>query len=107
MRHLILQALPVLLFFATGKHAFTRVAPRKLFPTSTYRSKILLATDKVGVDNGSENPEKLDMKQEDGRKHDMTDRFRYSVNAMMGTFDPSGADDERQSGNILKGSSFA
>lgn len=36
-----------------------------------------------------------------GRKHDMTDRFKYSVNALMGTYDPIGDDDERQDGNIL------
>ena len=33
---------------------------------------------------------------------DLTDRFKYKVNALMGVFDPQmGADDERQSGNIL------
>lgn len=32
----------------------------------------------------------------------MTDRFKYSVNALMGTYDPQvGVDDERQAGNIL------
>lgn len=33
---------------------------------------------------------------------DLTDRFKYKVNALMGTFDPAnGDDDERQDGNIL------
>lgn len=33
---------------------------------------------------------------------DLTDRFKYKVNALMGVFDPqAGEDDERQSGNIL------
>uniref|UniRef100_A0A7S2A1P5 Uncharacterized protein n=1 Tax=Trieres chinensis TaxID=1514140 RepID=A0A7S2A1P5_TRICV len=34
---------------------------------------------------------------------DLTDRFKYKVNALMGTFDPPGgsADDENQNGNIL------
>ncbi|CAB9524062.1 expressed unknown protein [Seminavis robusta] len=32
---------------------------------------------------------------------DLTDRFKYKVNALMGVFDPQGDDDERQDGNIL------
>ena len=35
---------------------------------------------------------------------DLTDRFKYKVNALMGNFDPqTGVDDERQDGNILNG----
>lgn len=106
MRHLTLPVL--LLCFAAGNHAFTKVAPRTTFFTPIYRWRILLTSEEDGVDYGPENPEKLDTKEQDGgRKHDMTDRFRYSVNAMMGTFDPSGADDERQNGNILQGLSVA
>lgn len=38
------------------------------------------------------------------RSSDMTDRFKYKVNALMGTYDPqNGIDDERQDGNILQG----
>ena len=33
---------------------------------------------------------------------DLTDRFKYKVNALMGTYDPKvGADDEKQFGNII------
>jgi putative lipoic acid-binding regulatory protein len=33
---------------------------------------------------------------------DLTNRFKYKVNALMGVFDPqTGVDDENQSGNIL------
>ena len=40
----------------------------------------------------------------DDHGSNLTDRFKYKVNALMGTFDPqSGADDERQEGNILNG----
>jgi hypothetical protein len=42
--------------------------------------------------------------KEEGRKHDMTDRFKYKVNALMGTYDPQNRpDDESQDGNILEG----
>ena len=35
---------------------------------------------------------------------DLTNRFKYKVNALMGVFDPTdGVDDERQDGNILNG----
>lgn len=41
------------------------------------------------------------VKMDDGGS-DLTDRFKYKVNALMGVFDPqTGVDDERQSGNIL------
>ena len=40
----------------------------------------------------------------DDHGSNLTDRFKYKVNALMGTFDPqSGVDDERQEGNILNG----
>jgi len=32
---------------------------------------------------------------------DLTDRFKYKVQALMGNFNPTGEDDERQDGNIL------
>jgi hypothetical protein len=48
----------------------------------------------------------LDTQKDQGRKHDMTDRFKYKVNALMGTYNPQNrADDERQDGNILEGES--
>lgn len=35
---------------------------------------------------------------------DLSDRFKYKVNALRGVFDPpTGIDDERQQGNILNG----
>jgi hypothetical protein len=35
---------------------------------------------------------------------DLTDRFKYKVHALMGTYNPqAGTDDERQDGNILNG----
>lgn len=41
------------------------------------------------------------VKIDDGGSN-LTDRFKYKVNALMGTFDPqNGKDDERQDGNIL------
>ena len=40
----------------------------------------------------------------DDHGSDLTNRFEFKVNALMGTFDPkSGEDDERQEGNILNG----
>lgn len=43
---------------------------------------------------------KSTIKIDDGGS-DLTDRFKYKVNALMGVFDPTGTDDERQDGNIL------
>lgn len=44
-----------------------------------------------------------EVKIDDGGSN-LTDRFKYKVNALMGVFDPQGgADDERQDGNILNG----
>eukprot|EP00591_Stephanopyxis_turris_P012477 CAMPEP_0195520748 /NCGR_PEP_ID=MMETSP0794_2-20130614/17524_1 /TAXON_ID=515487 /ORGANISM="Stephanopyxis turris, Strain CCMP 815" /LENGTH=219 /DNA_ID=CAMNT_0040650167 /DNA_START=14 /DNA_END=673 /DNA_ORIENTATION=+ len=43
-------------------------------------------------------------KEDDSKMFDdnMSNRFKYKVNALMGTFDPpSGPDDEKQDGNIL------
>jgi len=41
------------------------------------------------------------VKMDDGGS-DLTDRFKYKVNALMGVFDPqTGVDDEHQSGNIM------
>eukprot|EP00980_Cylindrotheca_fusiformis_P017902 scaffold5682_cov140-Cylindrotheca_fusiformis.AAC.13 len=44
---------------------------------------------------------KATVKIDDGGS-DLTDRFKWKVNALMGVFDPQdGADDDRQEGNIL------
>jgi hypothetical protein len=101
MRHLIVPAL--LLSFAPGSQAFTKSSPIHPFSKSRDYRAFLSASDEDSVDDSPETTERPQTKQDDGRKHDMTDRFRYSVNAMMGTFDPLGVDDERQEGNILQG----
>jgi putative lipoic acid-binding regulatory protein len=47
----------------------------------------IIAPSTVRIDDGGSN---------------LTDRFKYKVNALMGVFDPAnGVDDERQDGNIL------
>ena len=101
MRHFILQAL--LLSWACGSQAFTEIAQTQSFPKYKYRWAVLPDVGEERLDDEPEITERLQKKEDDGRKHDMSERFRYSVNAMMGTFDPSGLDDERQDGNILKG----
>ena len=41
------------------------------------------------------------IKMDDGGS-DLTERFKYKVNALMGVFDPqTGVDDEHQQGNIM------
>lgn len=64
----------------------------------------------LSVENGgreeTEPAGNLDSQKCEGRKHDMSDRFKYKVNALLGTYDPQNrADDERQDGNILEGES--
>ena len=57
-------------------------------------------------DGNKNNNETTEPESNDGscRSSDMTDRFKYQVNALMGTYDPmNGVDDERQDGNILQG----
>jgi len=46
----------------------------------------VIATSVVKIDDGGS---------------DLTDRFKWKVNALMGVFDPQGEDDERQDGNIM------
>ena len=54
-----------------------------------------------GDENDTEEIARATVKIDDGGS-DLTDRFKYKVNALMGVFDPQdGADDERQEGNIL------
>ena len=71
-----------------------------------HRGRCLLSSDGVGA---AENEEAADVepvyetvvRMDDGGS-DLTERFKYKVNALMGVFDPqSGVDDERQSGNIM------
>lgn len=103
MRPPILQALCLFLARFSLSQAFTAVAQHQLFSTYTHRWNALPDVGEESIDGGPEITEGPQKMKDDGRKHDMSERFRYSVNAMMGTFDPSGLDDERQDGNILKG----
>lgn len=49
-------------------------------------------------------PDEIDSQDNSCRSSEMSDRFKYQVNALMGAFDPqSGSDDEYQNGNILNG----
>jgi hypothetical protein len=63
-------------------------------------------SDESGQDNqeGEEEPiVQATVKIDDGGSN-LTNRFKYKVNALMGVFDPQdGDDDERQEGNILNG----
>ena len=53
-------------------------------------------------------PENVSVIKIDDHGSDLTDRFKYKVNALMGTFDPpeSETDDENQNGNIIKAMLF-
>jgi putative lipoic acid-binding regulatory protein len=65
-----------------------------------------MTTENDGDDSDDVNEEdppiaKATVKIDDGGS-DLTDRFKWKVNALMGVFDPQdGADDDRQEGNIL------
>ena len=82
--------------FIVGKHG------RITVPTSSpYFSSPEDNNDKTGKEKSNGD---VDIPMESGRSSDMTDRFKYQVNALMGGYDPqSGPDDERQDGNILNG----
>ena len=70
---------------------------------------LVLVLNSISGDNGEDdnnNESTTDPAGNDGsgRSSDMTDRFKYQVNALMGTYDPlTGVDNERQEGNILQG----
>lgn len=55
-------------------------------------------------DGGSYDEEEImaeaTIKIDDGGS-DLTDRFKYKVQALMGTYDPQGDDNDQQNGNIL------
>jgi putative lipoic acid-binding regulatory protein len=65
-----------------------------------------MTTENDGDDSDDVNEEdlpiaKATVKIDDGGSN-LTDRFKWKVNALMGVFDPQdGADDDRQEGNIL------
>ena len=96
----ILRALILLLARFRHCQAFTAVARIQLSSMYTHRWNALPNVGEESINDGPEITKEPQKMQDDGRKHDMSERFRYSVNAMMGTFDPSGLDDERQDGNI-------
>jgi len=106
MRLSCLQTLSVLAIVPSLLEAFSTVSFLTQFSTSIHRSwttPLSAAEDEIVNDGSPETPETSQSNLDEGRKHDMSERFRYSVNAMMGTFDPRGIDDERQDGNILQG----
>ena len=111
-------------------HFYSRLAilvayalPVDLFCFSTYSRgyvgkslTLLQAGDTMPTPSEGRNSEELEdgvpanvsvIKIDDGGS-DLTDRFKYKVNALMGTFDPpnSDLDDEHQNGNILNAMLF-
>ena len=87
------------------------VAPRfQLSQKSAYKHKRLLQSSSPDNDIGNDDDNdaanvepvyETVIKMDDGGS-DLTDRFKYKVNALMGVFDPqTGVDDEQATGNIL------
>jgi putative lipoic acid-binding regulatory protein len=72
----------------TGHRSFSLIAPSLM---------VLQMADEESEDNPFYT--KSTIRIDDGGS-DLTDRFKYKVNALMGVFDPIGVDDERQDGNI-------
>lgn len=59
-------------------------------------------SDEAGPEDEDELPIMQSTVYVDDGGSDLTDRFKYKVNALMGVFDPqTGTDDETQAGNIL------
>jgi putative lipoic acid-binding regulatory protein len=74
-----------------------RPSPSVLFETTNSNSAYLSNDDYDDDDNIQfESTVKID----DGGS-DLTDRFKYKVNALMGVFDPPSNDNEQTNGNIL------
>ena len=74
-------------------------------PSMSLRSKLSDQDDiPEGGESTSDEPVVQSVVRVDDHGSDLTNRFKFKVNALMGTFDPkSGEDDERQEGNILNG----
>lgn len=69
-----------------------------------FQSERCMSVDDSGNEESGTDEEPIidSVMRMDDEGSDLTDRFKYKVNALMGVFDPqAGADDERQSGNIL------
>ena len=76
------------------------------FLPNSFRAKLTDQDPVPASDDGSSSDEPWmeSVIRIDDHGSNLTDRFKYKVNALMGTFDPrSGVDDERQEGNILNG----
>mmetsp|Transcript_6625 Transcript_6625/g.9465 ORF Transcript_6625/g.9465 Transcript_6625/m.9465 type:complete len:200 (+) Transcript_6625:105-704(+) len=67
------------------------------------RTTLCVSEDNADVDNDGDQDitAEATVRIDDGGS-DLTDRFKYKVNALMGTYDPTnGVDDENQDGNIF------
>lgn len=113
MQSLLLLAL---LLLTTSSYSFT-IQPLhsnkgSLSSTQRYQSESCLYSSAQSDNDDSSSPQddaaneiepvyETVIKMDDGGS-DLTDRFKYKVNALMGVFDPqTGVDDEHQSGNIV------
>ena len=96
------------LFVAFGKGFLQTTLPvafsgRLSEPSETFR---IYNTEGIQEEDagGEEEPIVKSTVKIDDHGSDLTNRFKYKVNALMGVFDPAnGVDDERQEGNILNG----
>ncbi|CAJ1942550.1 unnamed protein product [Cylindrotheca closterium] len=103
-----LLLLIILCCWLAASEAFTSNVPLSTFSTK-------LTAEESDNNENDENPPPSDENDDDNTGEiaratvkiddggsDLTDRFKYKVNALMGVFDPqNGEDDERQEGNIL------
>ena len=80
--------------------AFQRLPASLAFLVPRFNRESILSVRSKDVDNDDEELLKSTFNINDGGA-DLTDRFKYKLNALMGVFDPIGDDDERQNGNIL------
>eukprot|EP00978_Attheya_sp_CCMP212_P017631 scaffold47193_cov58-Attheya_sp.AAC.8 len=91
---------------ASKKPSFTRCCPNLNDRYMLIRTSSSSNDDDQQIESSSEEDlEDLPMignvTMDDGGS-DLTERFRYKMNALLGVFDPkSGPDDDRQDGNIL------
>lgn len=100
----LLQLLVLSLGFVRSASAFLLSPHTVVVPLRRLLSK---ASDETIEEKGDEEDKeapifaKSTVRIDDGGSN-LTDRFKYKVNALMGVFDPAnGVDDERQDGNIL------
>lgn len=96
------RLITVTMLWAASGEAFQlqpETASRRIHSTT-----LLMGSSEDKSENPKEEPiVEATVKIDDGGSN-LTDRFKYKVNALMGVFDPQdGVDDERQDGNILNG----